>query len=219
MFAFSNHMEWWETLNCKGMLAAAGSSADSTMDSDEKTMYCQHYNMTMPTNMAGTIMADSEVDMKIKELFMKRYIVDIDGMTMMHSDTMLMPETEYTYRVSAVNAEGRSMWSEAAMDTTEAAGTTLGAPTDVAVSTLRLTGTVSVTWMKNANAEQTKVVLFNADVTGLGYADGLETYRTANDDGSHTFRQVPAGTYWVVVASFRTGEGHQLSPHEQVTVE
>ena len=24
MFAFSNHMEWWETLNCKGMLAAAG---------------------------------------------------------------------------------------------------------------------------------------------------------------------------------------------------
>ena len=97
--------------------------------------------------------------------------------------------------------------------------TALGAPTDVSVSTLRNTGTVSVVWVKNPNAEQTKVVLFNADVTGLGYLDGLETFNPANDDGSHTFRQVPVGTYWVVVASFRTGERHQLSDLREVTVE
>ena len=128
-FAFSNHMEWWETLNCKGMLAAAGSDADPTMDSADKTMYCAHYAMTKPTNMAGTITAGSDVDMKIKEMFMNRYVTDDMGKTktmftgMMHTDMGLMDmglmeNTEYTYRIRAIHGMKAGMWSDKAMVTT-----------------------------------------------------------------------------------------------------
>ena len=117
-FAFSNHMEWWETLNCKGMLAAAGSDADPTMDSADKSMYCAHYSDTAPTNMAGTIMADDATDMAIEALFDKRYVITADAMTT-YVDMDLKEDTKYTYRVSAVNAVGRSAWSMADMATTQ----------------------------------------------------------------------------------------------------
>jgi hypothetical protein len=90
----------------------------------------------------------------------------------------------------------------------------LAAPTGVVVSLLQ--DTISVTWTKDPNAEQTKVVVFNADVTSIEY---IETVNAANDDGSHTFTDVASGTYKVTVASFRTGESHELSPLQEVTVE
>ena len=121
-FAFSNHMEWWETLNCKGMLQAAGSSEDPAGNGPDKMKYCQHYANTAPTNMAGTIMAGDATDMDIQALFDKRFVITGNIMSM-YTDTGLMAETEYTYRVSAVNAEGRSAWSAAAMATTEATPT------------------------------------------------------------------------------------------------
>ena len=67
------------------------------------------------------------------------------------------------------------------------------------------------------NAEQIKVVLYNSAVTAL--AQPLITINPANDAGSATFSDVPDGTYYVTVASFRTGERHMLSPLQEVTVE
>ena len=60
-------MEWWETLNCAGMLNAVGSDADPAMDSDDKAMYCAHYAMTGPTadmTFENPIAAGSDVDME-----------------------------------------------------------------------------------------------------------------------------------------------------------
>ena len=91
----------------------------------------------------------------------------------------------------------------------------LAAPTGVVVSVLQ--DTISVTWTKDPNAEQTKVVVYNADVTSIEY---IETVNAANDDGGHTFTDVASGTYKVTVASFRTGESHKLStPLQTVTIE
>ena len=98
----------------------------------------------------------------------------------------------------------------------------LTAPSGVVVSSLANTQSVSVTWDTTSieNAQQVKVVLFNSGVTGLAQVDGaLITINAANDMGSHTFSDVPAGMYNVVVASFRTGERHKLSPLQEVTVE
>ena len=107
------------------------------------------------------------------------------------------------------------------MVTVEAADTTLTAPSGVVVSTSTFgnTKSISVTWDITSiqNAEQIKVALFNSDVTAL--AKPLITINPANDAGSTTFSDVPDGTYYVTVASFRTGERHKLSPLQEVTVE
>ena len=105
------------------------------------------------------------------------------------------------------------------MVTVEAADTTLTAPSGVVVSTLAGTQSVSIVWDTTSiqNAQQIKVVLFNSDVTAL--AKPLITINPANDAGSATFNDVPDGTYYVTVASFRTGERHNLSPLKEVTVE
>lgn len=127
-FAFSNAMEWWETLNCKGMLAAAGSDADPTMDSDDKMTYCGHFLNTEPSNVTDSAHELSD-DAKaaVEALFAKRFILIDDVMTMSHMDTGLMEMTAYTYRVSAVNSVGRSAWSAADSATTDASNM---APTD-----------------------------------------------------------------------------------------
>ena len=97
--------------------------------------------------------------------------------------------------------------------------TELTAPSGVVVSSLPNTQSVSVTWDTTSieNAQQVKVVLFNSDVTAV--AKPLITINAANDMGSATFNDVPDGMYNVVVASFRTGERHKLSPLQEVTVE
>ena len=108
------------------------------------------------------------------------------------------------------------------MVTVEAADTTLTAPSGVRVSTLAITQSISVTWDTTSiqNAEQIKVVLYNSGVTALAQiAMPLITINPANDAGSATFNNVPGGTYYVTVASFRTGERHKLSPLQEVTVE
>ena len=108
------------------------------------------------------------------------------------------------------------------MVTVEAAGTALTATSRVLVSTSTFgnTKSISVTWDTTSiqNAEQIKVALFNSDVTAL--AQPLITINPANDRGGDTFSDVPSGTYYVTVASFRTGERHKLSlPLQEVTVE
>ena len=151
--------------------------------------------------------------------------MDVDpahmGMDMMYMDMGLMAETTYYYRVLAMNAVGNGEWSDGmAMATTDApASTELTAPSVVVVSSLPNTQSISVTWDTTSieNAQQIKVVLFNSGVTAV--AKPLITINAANDPGVATFNDVPDGMYIVVVASFRTGERHQLSDLEPVTVE
>ena len=160
---------------------------------------------------------------------MKSEWMDVDpahmGMDMEYMDTGLMPETMYYYQVRAMNAAGNGEWSDgmaSAMTMATATSTELTAPSDVLVSTLANTQSVSVTWDTTSiqNAEQIKVVLYNSDVTALAQiAMPLITINPANDAGSATFNNVPDGTYYVTVASFRTGERHKLSPLQEVTVE
>jgi len=121
-FAFSDHMQWWETLNCEGMLLAVGSDADHTMDSDDKAMYCKHYanagptaEMTFPAD--KIIAVGSDVDMAIERYFNKRYVVTSATQI---SDTGLMPSTTHMYRVKAANAVGTGMWSDEVSATTTA---------------------------------------------------------------------------------------------------
>ena len=117
-------MEWWETLNCAGMLNAVGSDADPAMDSDDKAMYCKHYAMSGPTAdmtfpAEKLIAADSDVDMKIEEYFNKRYEVITDATATSHEDTGLMPNTDYSYRIRAVHGMKAGMWSNTAMAMTD----------------------------------------------------------------------------------------------------
>ena len=134
-------------------------------------------------------------------------------------------DEQRAYRVRAKSGSGTGMWSATAYYPHEASphGATspsgLTAPSGVVVSTLANTQSVSVVWDTTSirNAEQIKVVLYNSAVTAL--AQPLKTINPANDVGSHTFSDVPDGTYYVTVASFRTGERHMLSPIQLVTVE
>ena len=149
-FAFSNRMEWWETLNCAGMLNAVGSDEDPMGSGPDKMMYCARYDMTAPSNTTGTIMAGSDVDMKIEEYFMKRYVIT-DAMAMSYTDMGLMPNTDYSYRIRSAHGMDAGMWSETAMETTDLSNTPLG-------NAMGLTATagsardVVLTWTPGTNA-------------------------------------------------------------------
>ena len=117
---FDNHMEWWETLNCEGMLLAVGSDADPEMDSDDKAMYCGHFLNTAPTNITdATKELSDEAKADVEMYFNKRYMIT-DAMTMSASFMGLNPGAEYMYRVKAVNAAGAGAWSATATESTTA---------------------------------------------------------------------------------------------------
>ena len=203
-FAFSNAMEWWETLNCKGMLGAAGSSEMPAAEGEDKSahemMYCAHFLNTAPSNVTdSSVELSADAKMAVGALFAKRYVVGIDAMTMMYTDMGLMADTEYTYRVSAVNAEGRGMWSDAAMETTDAntAPTAGDAIADVMVeegATATAQSTITdpegdtLTWsaMSSASSVATATVDNMGMVTISGHMAGMATITvTAMDaDGS-----------------------------------
>ena len=203
-FAFSDHMEWWETLNCKGMLAAAGiMEADAT--DEQKDMYCKHFADTMPTDMAfegKTVSEDTA--MKIKALFDKRFVLIDDATTMMYEDMGLMAATEYTYRVSAVNSVGRSMWSAPAMATTNAAPLT--PPENVMASHDGLE--VTVTWEGGMNADTFYVSLLRRDDEG-NWDIPNATFDPAPNGSPFTVNMSnrPAGTYHVFVIAGSEADG------------
>ena len=216
-FAFSNAMEWWETLNCKGMLAAAGSDADPTdMSNADVMMYCGHFLNTEPSNISDSSQELSD-DAKaaVEALFNKRYELPT-GTGTTFVDMGLMEQTEYTYRVSAVNAAGRSAWSAADSATTMATDTTLGAPTNV-MATVDDSDPgdidVTVTWTDGANAENHMVILFAYPSFEIGEGH-IATNQT---DGSTTFMDVPAGTYVAVVVAIESRSVYEYA-HETVTV-
>ena len=215
--AFKNYKEWWETLNCKGMLAVAGSSADPAVDSDDKAMYCKHFANTAPTNMAfeGSTVSEPTA-MKIKDLFMKRYVANADGTTktmftgMMHTDMNLMANTQYTYRVRAIHGMTAGPWSTADSATTDSASTALTEPTDVEACVGGggedpgsdcndlPTNSVKITWTDGDNADRHLVALFDSNWN-------VNTNRFSNleTDGEANFENVPSGAYNAVVFSIK----------------
>ena len=212
--AFMNYKEWWETLNCKGMLAVAGSSADPAVDSDDKAMYCKHFANTAPTNMAfeGSTVSEATA-MKIKDLFMKRYVANADGTTvtmftgMMHTDMNLMASTEYTYRVRAIHGMTASPWSTAAMATTGPTVTpVLTAPSNVRASHTGLEVTIS--WQGGENADTFAVAMIRRDADD-NWDIGNAVYDTGVAGSPHTVNMAsrPAGTYHVFVIAGSVDEG------------
>lgn len=148
------------------MLAVAGSSAsvtategESAQDTADRDMYCKHFANTAPTNMAfaGKTVSD-DTAMKIKEMFMKRYVTNDMGKTktmftgMMHTDMGLMENTEYTYHIRAIHGMKAGVWSDTAMATTEVLDTSLKVPTNV-MATSDDTGTLTLTWEGAENAD------------------------------------------------------------------
>jgi hypothetical protein len=134
-----------------------------------------------------------------------------------YTDSGLDYDTTYYYRVIAVNSFGAtSEMSAEATATTAAEIMDLTVPSDVTVSSLQ--NTVSVTWDPASieNADQVKAVLFDDGVTMIV---DLKTFNAASDPGAATFTGVDSGTYKVTVASFRMGEPHKLSALMEVTVQ
>ncbi len=202
MHAFMDYKEWWETLNCKGMLAVA-MAEDTTANRD---MYCKHFANTAPTNMAfeGSTVSD-ETAMKIKELFMKRYVSDDMGKTMttftgmMFTDMNLMENTEYTYRVRAIHGMKAGMWSAEATAATMAV-TPLTAPD---LTATKGTGSVTLTWDEQAAA--VKYTVWGVRSDGSPAREGSADIILRIDDITATTYEVTGLTsgqeYWFVVTA------------------
>ena len=197
--AFKNYKEWWETLNCKGMLRVAGSNADPAVDSADKTMYCKHFLDTYPTkipdNTANADKAISEATaMKVKALFMKRYVSDDMGMTktmftgMMHYDAGLRANTEYTYRVRAIHGMKAGAWSAGVMVMT-------GNNDPMAEGSI-----ADVTVAAGATTEAMDVSGYFSDADN----DAL-TYVAASDDDDIATADIPAGSNMLTIRGVAAG--------------
>jgi hypothetical protein len=80
-------------------------------------------------------------------MMMEDCCTDLDG-----NLTMLMPDTEYTFRVRATNASGDGAWSDAVMATTMAAqAAELGMAANLRIG-VNSGGTIQVTWDAADNA-------------------------------------------------------------------
>ena len=136
----------------------------------------------------------------------------------------LMPETEYSIRVRAINAVGNGEWSDAVTATTMAAeAADLTAPTGADAS-LFAGNSIIVSWDPDTaqNADLIVIALFNADVTALAEIDPNThpiNLAAGDDPGTHSFNNVPAGTYKVGVAAERDGEYDVSIVSEAVTVQ
>jgi hypothetical protein len=96
--------------------------------------------------------------MEVERVFAARYVVITDAAMTSYMDMNLMPETEYMYRVAAMNAVGLGAWSYKVMATTLATDTMLGNAMDLMmVETDTDPGTIELTWTAGANANVYRV--------------------------------------------------------------
>ena len=200
------------------MSLSAHPSADSSLSGrDKRGVYL---TWLAPANPAGAGIIEYEIERMIQDE--DDFVDTIDKDRTFYNDREELSDQVRSYRVRARNAAGNGAWSKAVVyplaadHTHEPMVTELTAPSGVRVSSLR--DTVSVTWDPASieNAEQVKVVLFDSGVTKIV---DLETFNAASDPGAATFTGVDSGTYKVAVASFRTGDRHELSALMEVTVE
>ena len=193
---FTNHMEWWETLNCAGMLLAVGSDADPDMDSDDKAMYCGHFLNTAPSNITDATKELSDAAKTDVEMyFNKRYVIT-DATQMSASFMGLRPGAEYMYRVKAVNAAGAGMWSATDSATTVAnmapmAGDAIAHQTvtegeEVMVqSTITDADDATLEWVADSSDDMTATATVDSMgmVTITGVAAGPATITVTAKDG------------------------------------
>ena len=117
------------------------------------------------------------------------------------------------YRVAAFNSAGTGAWAAAVRypaETSHIVPPPLMAPTVTSVTPG--TGTVMVEWTPGANAIGHLVLLFQSDFSGtpmVGTPSG----------NSHTFSDVPAGSYVAVVVSYRSATDYKYDPSDVVTVQ
>ena len=207
--AFMDYKEWWETLDCNGMLQAANIAPASATD-EQKGMYCKHFLDTAPSMVADTdANADKKISdataMKVKDLFMKRYVTDDMGKTktmftgMMYTDMDLMENTEYTYRVRAIHGMQAGPWSDKAMETT-GVETPLQAPTLKATSG---TGSVTLSWDEQAAAVEYTVWGVRPDGSAVR-AGSTDALIRVNDVTTTTYtvtRLMSEEEYWFAVTA------------------
>ena len=119
-----------------------------------------------------------------------------------------------TITVTATDADGSGMSAMQEImvtvsDTPPATTAPMGADHSV------LGNSITVAWDPNSaqNTKLIKVALFNADVTALAGIDApVKAFNlAAGDPGAHTFNNVPAGTYKVVVAAVDSEGDHVVS--------
>ena len=128
---------------------------------------------------------------------------DTDTMTS-HSHTGLMPGTTYTYRVTAMNAEGSSMASETKSATT-AAAPALGAPAITAASSTAA-GSATITLTPGSNATKHFVWAFRVGGTSNA-TDGKWSGQAAGNATSVTISGLTSGeSYWFIAIAGR-GDG------------
>ena len=199
--AFKNYKEWWETLNCKGMLRVAGSDAHPDVASEAKAMYCKHFLDTYPTKIADTAAnADKAISeataMEVKALFAKRYVTKSDdmGMTMtmftdmMHYDAGLTANTEYTYRVRAIHGMKAGAWSA-------------GVPVTTGNNAPMKEGSIdAVTVAAGATTAAMDVSTYFSDADN----DAL-TYVAVSDDDAIADADIPAGSDMLTIRGVAEG--------------
>ncbi len=198
MHAFMNYKEWWETLNCKGMLAVAMAEDNEA----NQAMYCKHFLDTYPTKIADTDAnagkkISEETAKKVKALFMKRYVTKSDdmGMTktmftgMMHYDTGLKGNTEYTYRVRAIHGMKAGAWSaEQSVTTGNNAPMPEGSIAAVTVQAGQMTAAMDVSgYFSDADDN-----------------DAL-TYAATSDDDDIATPDIPAGSSMLTIRGVAEG--------------
>ncbi len=186
--AFTDAQTWWDGLGCEAMVAAV--MDDRTADSDNP--FCKMY--------AGLAEADK---MTVDEYFMKRYAVVGDVTS--YEDTGLMAETEYTYRVKAVNAKGAGEWSDEKSATTEAmAPAELMAPSGVMASHDGVQ--VTVTWEGGENADTFYVAMIRRDANDeWDIPNAVFDHAPTGTPFMVNMSERPAGTYHVFVVGGRDG--------------
>ena len=152
--AFTDAQTWWDGLDCSAMVMAVMDSGMADMDNPFCAMYAD--------------LGDTE-EAEVERVFDARYHIIDDPAVMSIRNFNLTPETEYMYRVAAVNAAGLGAWSNEVTATTLATGTTLGdamglmaGPTDD-----NDPAEIKLTWDAGANATTHTVVgvLMNDDGT------------------------------------------------------
>jgi hypothetical protein len=119
-------------------------------------------------------------------------------------DMMVMPEMTYHYRVRAINMVGIGPASGITGDdnmATTPAGPVVVPITAPTITNVTVSGSsITVTWTEGTGPAGLKhdVGLFNSDLTEL------IDYSVSDTDGTHTFNDVPAGDYAILIAAYTT---------------
>ena len=174
---------WWDTLDCEMMNAAIPDDADPAPAEDDTDMtspYCAMY--------AGL---SDDAEAVVDGVFSAKYGM-ISGTS--YSDTGLMADTEYSYRVQAANATGYGAWSATVMETTEMAPIPTTAPMAYGMldAVMLMVGDdaemvdVSGAFMEADGDDVTYTAMSDDDMVATAMADGSMVSIMAMGAGSAT---------------------------------